>query len=347
MKQLCLLTLGFMLFIQAGFSQVITTVGGTSSTGSSSIVCVAGTFNAPSAVNTATSTDWADFTLVIGLGCSYYIQSTLNGNGVAGTYAGFHVRGANLLSLLTGMSIDTYNNGVYVQSSGAGNLLSLLNGGEGDVYFKTTLPYNELRLNLAGLLSVAYDMDIFYGFGSTAQPNGILLPLDFNGFSAARAGDQVNVKWQFNTDEEVTATTLEKSSDGQNFKALASLKNTQSSYSFADASSQTAYYRLAVTTNAKKYVSKIAKVDGFNQGLTLSVTNPAKSRINVQVSNSRQGNYVVQLLNSDGKVVYQRNQSLFNVSSFTVDRSNLRNGMYVLRVSGNGQDNFVQKIVLE
>ncbi|HEX8327940.1 MAG TPA: T9SS type A sorting domain-containing protein [Hymenobacter sp.] len=87
-----------------------------------------------------------------------------------GYYAGFVIGNDGLLdaSLLSGLRVSTYRNGVATGESatGAGILeLRALPDGKSQVSFPTTLPFDEVRIERVGLLSALDNLELYYGFG--------------------------------------------------------------------------------------------------------------------------------------------------------------------------------------
>ncbi|MCB0647883.1 MAG: hypothetical protein KDC49_14540, partial [Saprospiraceae bacterium] len=95
-----------------------------------------------------------------------------------GTFAGFYIRDNNFLvslSLFNAITISTYNNGNFVESRTASDLIDLtailnLLGGAGEyrIGFVTTAPFDEIKISVAALASVAeQNVDVFYAFADT------------------------------------------------------------------------------------------------------------------------------------------------------------------------------------
>jgi hypothetical protein len=261
-----------LLMTNVALAQNLTTSGGTSTTGTSSFLCVAGSFANSGNINTASLTDWTDFTLVAGVGCSYWIHSSLNGNAGAGTYAGFHVRAGSLATVLSGLQVQTFQGGTLQETASGGSLASIVSGGEGDVYFHTTKPYNEVQLSFAGLLSVGYDLDVFYGFGTTGLPNTSVLPLQFKTLNAQRKKERVAVNFDLSSDESLDAIALERSADGRAYVTVKDFSRAASGqYHFEDMHPNAAYYRVKVATRTKAAYSPVVKVKGSNAFGSLQV----------------------------------------------------------------------------
>jgi len=341
MKNACLFVLAF-LCLEHSFAQNATTSGGTVTTGSSSFLCTAGSFTNTNSLNSATFKDYAHFSLAVGVGCSYWLKSTLNATAAAGTYAGFHIRASSLLNLLSGLKVETYLNGTLRESMSGGTLLNAISTGEGDVYFQTTKTYNETRLVIGGLASVAYELDIFYGFGLPMPPTGVVLPLSFTGFSAQRNAGAVTLSWSVNSDESLRTMEVEKSFDGRSFTTLASLPIGSTIYSYNDHGDAEAYYRIRVVTSARSYYSRVLHVGGVENGLSISCNNPVDDELRVTLS-SAGGSYELKLATVDGRAVY--GTRINTGRTVVIPRGGMQPGLYLLSVKSGAGAVAVKKIV--
>lgn len=345
MKNICLFVLA-LLCLQSSFAQNYTTSAGSATTGSSSGLCLAGTFTNKDNTTSPTLKDYAHFSLGLGVGCSYWLDATLNGTSAAGTYAGFHLRSSSLLSLLSGIKVETYLNGVFRESAGSGALLNVISSGEGDVYFLTTKTYNETRIVMGGLASVAYDVDIYYGFGMPTVPTGVALPLSFTQFRAGRTDGSVALSWEISSDESIRSMEVERSTDGRNFITIGNpVAGSDTHFSFVDKSDADAWYRIHVSTANRSYYSRILHVMEKTGGINITYNNPVSDRLTIGLSAAAGSRFQLELTALDGRLVYRRDLNLTTQgSTITLDRGGLQPGLYLLRVSGSDGKSTVKKI---
>jgi uncharacterized repeat protein (TIGR01451 family) len=152
-------------------------------------VCLGGGVSNPNNAIDADSTNAAQISLVAGINCARYLQVAL-ANTVSPTpgdvYAGFVVQqGSGLLdvNVLGNITITTYlgSNTTPLQTISGGSLLtaSLLGGTRVQLGFKVTQPFDKIRISGGGLLSVAYDLNVYYAFVKTdSDADGMLDCMD-------------------------------------------------------------------------------------------------------------------------------------------------------------------------
>ncbi|HEX8504732.1 MAG TPA: T9SS type A sorting domain-containing protein [Hymenobacter sp.] len=151
---------------------------GTSHAGVVSVCANAGVANPQNAVD-GDLTNYAQFNSLATVSCPSALSVKL-ATGVpapGGYYAGFVIGNDGLLdlSVLSGLRVSTYRNGVATgeSASGAGVLeLRALPDGKSQVSFPTKLPFDEVRIERVGVLSVLDNLELYYGFG--VEPKAFL-----------------------------------------------------------------------------------------------------------------------------------------------------------------------------
>ncbi|MGM8362413.1 beta strand repeat-containing protein, partial [Flavobacterium sp. ARAG 55.4] len=154
-------------------------------TGIDGVACVSCAVNNTDNLLTADQTDFANITLIAGVvgSGSVAVKDQLF-TYPQGTFAGYVIRDLGTLAqvnLLQSLTISTYNNNVLQESRTAGQLidLSLLGidilGSTPGVYnvgFKTSLPFDEIRLTLNSIASVINSIDVYGAFVNTSESDG-------------------------------------------------------------------------------------------------------------------------------------------------------------------------------
>jgi hypothetical protein len=136
-------------------------------TGISGAACVACAVNNTANVLDASTSNYADIILTAGIlsSGSISVKDAVT-TYPAGTFAGYDVENSSLLgaSLFNNATITTYLNGV-AQESNAGGLISLtlLSSTRQVIGFKTTKPFNEVRISIANLVGVNVGTTRVYG----------------------------------------------------------------------------------------------------------------------------------------------------------------------------------------
>jgi hypothetical protein len=164
-------------------------------------------------------------------------------------------------------------------------------------------------------------------------------------FNAAIINEGSLLKWATQNEDGIKEYEIEKSTDGIHFAKIGniySIKNTnESSYTFTDAQnvSNTVYYRLKLITvdNGNKY-SKIITLYNRNTTFKISVVNPFKNALKLEVFLPSGGNIEFNLCDIYGNVVNRKIMQLEKGNSqLTFDNAyNLPAGLYILRAVFNG-----------
>jgi trimeric autotransporter adhesin len=154
-------------------------------TGLEGIACVSCAVKDTDNLLTASETDFANITLAAGVlaSGSVSVKDELF-TYPKGTFAGYVIKDLGTLAqvnLLQSLTITTYNNGVLQEDSTQGQLidLSLLGievlGSVPGVYnigFKSTKPFDEIRLTLSSVASVINSINVYGAFVNTSESDG-------------------------------------------------------------------------------------------------------------------------------------------------------------------------------
>lgn len=145
-----------------------TIIDGTN-TGLTGGVCVGCSVNDAENAVSSSSTDFATIVLTAALGTtgSIAVKDQVT-DYAAGTFAGFDIENPSLINanLLSGLTIRTYLDGTLQETSSSGTLLSisssLLTGtGKQTVGFVTTLPFDEVKIEVTNLLGIAQVTNVY------------------------------------------------------------------------------------------------------------------------------------------------------------------------------------------
>ncbi len=162
-------------------------------------------------------------------------------------------------------------------------------------------------------------------------------------------GNVINSKavlqWSSQNEENLEKYEVEKSSDGLSFKKVgvirASYDANQAGYVFTDPEtiSFLSYYRLKLVSQSKNgdRYSKVITLYNANAPFKVSVVNPFKSQINVEVFVPSEGQVTINLYDLFGKIVSKKSIPLGKGNSQVIldDVSRLSPGIYILRTSFN------------
>ena len=335
MKKLYPVLIG-LLCCTSGSAQMVTTMGGKASAGSSSYHCVQDPVTAKENVNSASLTDFARVSLPKSADCSFWLQSTLDQPCHPGSFAGFHVRSAATAEIQGIIKIETYLNGS-LQESSTGSALSVAGKVEQDVFFQAQKTYDAIRIVCSGTSATTGSMDVFYGFGTPDQPNGKPLPVYIPQFRAVRQMDRVVLNWEIITEEGMESIEVEQSAGPEEefVRIGQTTPQTPHRYSFTGKASS-GHFRVKVKTASGVFYSKAIFVAGYEE-VKMTCTNPIRGQLKITLSNA-QDFFSVRLVSSTGNVVEQKQGKIEGETVVALGtRQPIPPGNYMLMINcGNG-----------
>lgn len=179
-------------------------------------------------------------------------------------------------------------------------------------------------------------------------------------FSAVFIEQAVTLNWQSSYEENFSHYEIERSADGRNFSGIAiyfgSNNVSGAEYKYRDKNipennAGIFYYRLKMMnedgTSKYSHIIAIKLKDTKNKGLQI-MPNPANGKeMNVAFQSATGGVASLQILNSEGKIVYQQNYNMQPGRNFIQCTPNqvLKPGVYILRVFSSNQYYFDKLIV--
>lgn len=182
-----------------------------------------------------------------------------------------------------------------------------------------------------------------------------VLPLDLLYFNAnvSKGDNSVNLEWKTVTEKDIKAFRLERSTDGVNFKSIATgiyAFGTGYKYSFTDrtvAENQMYYYKLIATNNSG--------VDEYERVIVLAaqtkhkdinlIPNPATNSVDIVLNETKMYN-AIEIYNTLGQKVKSITPEL-NATKFTVDLSDLSKGIYFVNVTTTDDEVISKKLIKE
>ena len=165
-----------------------------------------------------------------------------------------------------------------------------------------------------------------------------ILPVKLMSFIAEKQGSSINISWKVGENESGDFFVVEKSADGKNFAAIATVETSgykgTSVYSSSDnASAGTTYYRLKIVNrdNSVSY-SKVVIVKGGNENVDVKLlNNPATASLNISYKADKQFNTTLKVYSMSGAQVYQAKlNASAGTNNISVPVQHLQNGSYVL-----------------
>ena len=179
-----------------------------------------------------------------------------------------------------------------------------------------------------------------------------MLPLSWLYFKGTPVQNNVALEWATADEINNRFFTVEKSNDGQNFEAIATVKahgqtiKGEYRYNFTDKQpSSLAYYRIEQTDNDGRKTqsriiqissSKVFKVRHYTQG----------SFIFIETNNTEAGNGTIELYNIEGKLMSTQKVILDKSDNTYKIEKPIQSGLYLLRVTGQGENIYVGKVMV-
>jgi|GEM_PF-1327661 len=149
--------------------------------------------------------------------------------------AGFIIKRSNPLLdlvLMKGVKIKTYNNGQLQEEASVDNnllklnVLNLINIGDFPpdaeaVYMTTSLPFNEIRMEVDDLAGVGDELQVFAAFANADEPPA--LPVTFGEVHATLENNNLFIKWATLKETNNAEFIVEASTDGKNWTQIGKL----------------------------------------------------------------------------------------------------------------------------
>ncbi|MES1214609.1 MAG: T9SS type A sorting domain-containing protein [Bacteroidota bacterium] len=178
--------------------------------------------------------------------------------------------------------------------------------------------------------------------------NCTALPLKLLSFTAALESKTVALKWTTEQETNSNRFEVEKSYDGKNFSAIATVFAANSSsvtnYFYKDElnsdASQIIYYRLKMIDNDGKFTYSHIKIIRFIRQDAIGVTiypNPSEGNVYVTLPKKWQGKRVeFSLFDITGKLV-QKTETASADATENIGLQRISNGIYLLRISNRSE----------
>lgn len=173
-----------------------------------------------------------------------------------------------------------------------------------------------------------------------------ILATNIRNFSAFRKDDFVLLKWF--TENKIPGTNyeIEYSSDGNNFSNIGEIDpkdingtTTQHEFRYSADGSATGkmYFRIKQRDAQGKVTYSPIRIVNMNENVAagfIIYPNPVSSKVSMQFDRSLSGNYVVEVTNLAGQIMYNRGIKLNNNNNVQFEMSNPPpSGMYYLKIT--------------
>jgi len=212
--------------------------------------------------------------------------------------------------------------------------------------------------DLANLATGYYYIDITNGSSRvitapvwyTRLDNGVL-PVTFGIFTAQKLNKAVRLNWT--TEQEINSShfIVERSADGRNWKAIATVGAAGSSSNHLEYVAYdnlplngTGYYRIKQVDNNNKLQVSVVRNVRFDADYMITVApNPARDVVTITMDKINSTNSTIQFFDASGNLVLteKTNQSVININT-----SKLSRGLYFIKI-GTADKVATQKLLLQ
>lgn len=182
--------------------------------------------------------------------------------------------------------------------------------------------------------------------------NNSPLPVHFSLVNAKCGKSEVQLNWKTASEKNAADFAVEKSSDGRNWKTIATVKaagqsNSEQSYSFIDRNSNGGLYKIiANDIDGRKTYSSVIKADCEDAGESSVYPNPVADIAIVSITLPTTTKVSLRVIDNNGRVVLQQQKIIpGGTTRLSVNLENLPAGIYTLNtswISGNGTTRFIK-----
>ena len=206
---------------------------------------------------------------------------------------------------------------------------------------------NTVSIDLDGVARIANSL-----IDKGAYENfSVVLPIELGQFTAEARGEEVFLKWNTLSELDNDYFTIEHSIDGHSFEPIFEIKGAGNSietnhYQVVDTKPVRGinYYRLVQTdfdgTSTKSNIVNVL----FESGVQAVFPNPVKNVLYVSTENFEPHEVHFSIFDILGNRITQQTLEVVNGRFEIKEVENLSIGTYFIKITTNGQDDFVQKI---
>jgi len=180
------------------------------------------------------------------------------------------------------------------------------------------------------------------------------LTTNFISFSSKAEGNVTKLNWTTSREEQQVNYVVEKSWDGQNFKAIANINGYNNNeevnyYSWPEPSSnREAYYRIKLmAAGGKQKISRIIRISLNDAPAGMVVTNPFSDKLTAKINTSQTQLVRLNLIDNTGRILRSEQFALANGENHLQlnNTGNLPKGLYPLQVQYNDNTTINKKVI--
>lgn len=190
-------------------------------------------------------------------------------------------------------------------------------------------------------------------YGTTTYPSDVfvckwgydaILPVSLTHFSAVKKDQSIQLNWNIANETGIDKYVVEKSSDNNQFTAIATVKpglQLYNDYFYSDKiindNNRELFYRIKIVNQTgKASYSKIIRILLSRNIETKILSNPVNDKVDIVLQLEKDEKLDLKIISTSGKIMY-RKTAIFNKGSnyFSLDAAQLSSGNYFISISNN------------
>jgi hypothetical protein len=344
-KSKCL-SLAVVLFCTSliAHTQIVFTAGSVicNTTG---VLCIGSGCTNPGNVSDGDPSSFGTMNTAIGVGCTVTLVANFASVQPATNWAGFEVRAVGLAGVLSNLTLRIFNTGTSQSQQASGSaIIQLLATDRGFIQIQSTIPFDQVQIDLASVVGVAQSLDVFFGYSNVAKLL-FALPVTLVQFDVTSQDKNALLSWRTASEQNSNRFEIEQSMNGIAFAKIAAVAAAGNStgeinYSYTDHNighygTTLLYYRLRqVDNDGRAFYSPIRSLGVPRSGQIHTYPIPFKDVIAVDLPVGMNGVAEINLTDMMGRLVFHRTDNISDTQTGLVltNLNGLPGGTYILTI---------------
>ncbi|TMI69948.1 MAG: T9SS type A sorting domain-containing protein [Bacteroidetes bacterium] len=281
----------------------------------------------------------------IGVGCTVTLAANFASIQPATNWTGFEVRAVGLATVLSNITLRIFNTGTsQSQQAGGSAIIQLLATDRGFIQIQSTIPFDQVQIDLASVVGVAQSLDVFFGYSNVAKLL-FALPVTLVQFDVAPQDKDAILSWRTSSEQNSNRFEIEQSLNGVAFSKIAEVAAAGNStgeinYSYTDHNighygTTLLYYRLRqVDNDDRASYSPIRSLGVPRSGQIHTYPIPFRDVIAVDLPAGMNGVAEINLTDMAGRLVFHRTDNISDTQTGLVltNLNGLPGGTYILTI---------------
>jgi hypothetical protein len=299
----------------------------------------------PNNASDGNASSFATVNTTIGVGCTVTLVASFAAVQPAGNWAGFEVQATGLATVLSSITLRVFNTGTSQSQQASGSaIIQLLATDRGFIQFQSTVPFDQVQIDLASVIGLAQSVDVFFGYSNPAKML-FELPVTLVRFDVLSQDNDALLLWRTVSEQNSNRFEIEQGIDGVAFTKIAELpaagnSTSEINYSYTDHNighyhNTIIYYRLRqVDNDGRAAFSPIKSLGTPRKAQIHTYPVPFTDVVAVDLPVGTSGPAEINLTDMQGRLVLHRRDNVSDSQTGLVlsGLSGLASGMYVLTI---------------